>query len=289
MKSLAEYVTLFEAHTISLASGATAHYREANRGAKRTIIIIHGITGTHYSMLQMAGLWAERGDHVIAIDLPGHGKSDRVTISEFNHLADWLNEVILAIYPSGDFVLVGNSFGSSVGAAYARKYGLRGKSGLILGAPIPSVNKLLQKLEKLSTYLPDVLIRKVYYENALLELIRMRVLLAKLSPQQVRRIVRDMIRTEAVLVQHGYAFGHLMPYNYEADPLGAPFANDIRRRTRVIHGNKDRIAGRDVHKRMVKVAGQENVIVVKNSGHLVHVEALPELTRAIDELSTPDK
>lgn len=286
MKSLAEYATLFATRTLTLASGESVHYREANPAAKRTIIIIHGITGTHYSMLQMAGVWAERGDHVIAIDLPGHGKSDRIAISEFNHLADWLNEVILAIYPTGNFILMGNSFGSSVCAAYAAKYGLRDKSGLVLGAPIPSVNVVLRQLERLSTIIPDWIVMKVYYQNLLLELIRMRVLLARFSSKQLRGRLRESLRSEAALVQHGYAFGHLMPYNYAASPLQTPLIEDVRRRTMVVHGVKDRIAGRDVNRRMREWLGDDQVIVAPRSGHLVHIEAIPELDQAIDRLTS---
>ena len=282
MKTLAEYAKLFRSDTLTLESGRKVHYAEANKDAKKTIIIVHGITGTHYSMLQMAGPWAERGDHIIAVDLPGHGKSDRIAIGDFTHLADWLHEVIVALYPKGAFVLVGNSFGSSVCMAYAYQYGLRGNSGLVLGAPIPDVHKVVRTFEKISTRLPDKLVSLVYYQNHLIELVRMWALLSTLRSKKLRAHLRESLRSEAAFVQHSYAFRQLMPHNYEYSPFARTIDDLLRRKTRVVYGTKDRIAGKNVGKAMRQWIGDDYVIEVKNSGHLVHVEAVPELTEAID-------
>ena len=284
MKSLADYAKLFHSHTLTLTDGAKVHYVEANKGAKKTIIVVHGITGTHYSMLQMCGVWAERGDHVIAFDLPGHGKSDRISIGDFTHLADWLNECITKTYPKGDFILMGNSFGSSVCAAYAYSYGLRGQSGLVLGAPIPDVHKVIRTLEKISTRLPDKLISVIYYQNRLIEMVRMWVLLSTLRSKQLRGRVRESLRSEAKLVQHAYAFRQLMPHNYEYNPFARAIDDLLRQKTRVVYGKKDRIAGKSVGKAMRQWIGDDYVIEVKQSGHLVHVEAVAELTEAVDDL-----
>jgi pimeloyl-ACP methyl ester carboxylesterase len=269
---------------LTLKNGAKVHYVEANKDAKKTIIVVHGITGTHYSMFQMTGVWAERGDHVITFDLPGHGKSDRIAIGDFTHLADWLDECISTLYPKGNFVLMGNSFGSSVCAAYAYTYGLRDSSGLVLGAPIPDVHKVIRFLEKISTRLPDKLISVVYYQNRLIEMIRIWALLSTLRSKQLRSRVRESLRSEAKLVQHSYAFRQLMPYNYKYNPFARTIDDLLRQKTRVVYGKKDKIAGKSVGKAMRQWIGDDYVIEVKSSGHLVHVEAVPELTDAVDEL-----
>lgn len=283
-KTLADYAHLFGSYMLTLKNGDKVHYVEANPKGKRTIIVVHGITGTHYSMLQMAGPWAERGDRVIVLDLPGHGKSSRIELTDFVHLADWLDEIIKQIYPQGDFALVGNSFGSSVCVAYALTHGLRGESGMVLGAPIPHVHKLIRLLEKISTRLPDSFVAKVYYENNLIELLRMWALLSTLRSRQLRERSRESLRSEAPLVQHAYAFRYLMPHNYAYDPFSRPLSKKLQAKTRVIHGSKDKIAGKQVGKSVRRWIDEKYVVEVKQSGHLVHIEAVPELTAAIDEV-----
>lgn len=284
MKTLAEYAQLFHSHTMTLPNGAAVHYLEANKGAKKTILVVHGITGTHYSMLQMAGAWAERGDHVIVVDLPGHGQSAQINVANFTHLAEWLHEIIVKLYPKGKFVLVGNSFGSSVCAAYALLYGLREGSGMVLGAPIPSVHKVIRMLEKLSTKLPDTFVRKVYYQNNVIELVRMWALLSTVRSKKKRERLRESLRSEAALVQHGYAFRQLMPHNYAYQPFLKPLSRELQQKTRVVYGAKDKIAGKHAGSAMRRWIDDKYVIEVKQSGHLVHIEAIPELTQAVDEV-----
>ena len=281
MKSLVDYAALFTEHTLRLARNVNVYYREANPNGRRTIIVVHGITGTHYSMLQAAGVWAEAGDHVIAIDLPGHGKSDPIAIRSFHDLADWLHEVIEKVYPEGDYILMGNSFGSNVCAGYASIYGLRGGSSMVLGAPIPSINRVLRSIERLTATLPNRLTLRIYYANRAVEPLRMMVLLGQQKNQEARKMLRESIRSEGPLVRHRYAFGHLMPHYYAYDPYSRELPDDVACRTIAVIGEKDRVAGRTSIRAMQRWLGDDRVKRVPHSGHLVHIEAVPELTEAI--------
>ncbi len=284
MKTLKHYATLFTEQTIYLGDGTKVHFREANAGASKTYIVVHGLTGTHYSMLQMAGVWAERGIHVIALDLPGHGKSDRIEVTHFRDMGVWLHDVIETVFPDGAFTLVGNSFGSSVCMTYVQQFGLRPGCTLLLGAPIPTVSKTWRSLERLSTKLPDGLVMRVYYQNNLIEFIRMWVLLGNIQRKLLRERTRESIRSEAAMVQHRYAFSMLMPALYRHNPFDDVLEPSVIERTMSVTGAKDRIAGSKTAKTMQRLLGDHRVLI-GNSGHLVHVEALPEVDEALHILS----
>jgi pimeloyl-ACP methyl ester carboxylesterase len=281
MKTLQQLAEQF-AELDAEISGNSVHYAEANPDASLPIIVVHGLTGTHYSMFQMAGVWAEQGKHVIAIDLPGHGASDEIEIRTFDDVADWLDRVISRLIPSGDFLLVGNSFGCGVVVAYTHKFGLRGKSRMILTAPIPSISPFYYRLERLTAGVNDRIARLFYYENRLLEPLRTSVLLGDSKNRMLRARVSESIRSEGHLVKHRYAFMHLMPANYTADPLSKKLPEDVAVRTMSFSGDADAIAPKSVHDHMKRIVGQKRVVEIANCGHLVHIEGVVRVTEALN-------
>ena len=283
--SLSQYREGFHSKYIQLINGASVHYVEANPQGVRTVIIVHGITGTHYSMLPMASEWMRLGDRVLVVDLPGHGRSNRIAVASFDDMAHWLHEVIQQLCPAQSFVLVGNSFGSGVCAQYARIYGLREECGMVLGAPIPTLAPTMQKLERITSRLPEKIMQAIYYSNRLAEPLRISILLRQHHNKNARHLVSEMIRNEGPLVQHRYAFGVLMPSYYRANVFSTPLPKDIRRRTIVVHGDADRLAGREVYMLMQDfMKGSGNVVVAPRCGHLVHVEAIDAQMSAVDSL-----
>jgi len=282
MKTLRALAKNFEEIDVEIA-GKHVHYAEANRGASKPIFVVHGLTGTHYSMFQMAGVWAEQGKHVIAIDLPGHGASDEIQIRTFDDVADWLDGVIARLIPKGDFTLVGNSFGCSVAVAYTHKFGLRGESQMVLTAPIPSIPPLYYRLERLTAGVPDRIARVLYYENRLVEPLRISVLLGDSRNTMLRSRVSESIRSEGHMVNHRYAFLALMPAHYAASPLSKKLPQHIARRTRSFSGDADEIAPKNVHDHMKNIIGEERVIRIDNCGHLVHIEGVNVVTAYIDK------
>ena len=287
--SLSGYREGFHSKYVQLGDKTRVHYVEANPSGARTVIIVHGITGTHYSMLPMASEWMCLGDRVLAVDLPGHGRSDRIDVATFDDVAHWLHRVIQELCPNEPFVLIGNSFGSGVCAQYTRIYGLRERSGMVLGAPIPTLAPIMQKLERTTARLPEKIMQAIYYSNLLAEPLRISVLLQQRRNKNARHLVSEMIRNEGPLVQHRYAFGVLMPSYYRANVFSVPLPKGVRRRTIVVHGDADRLAGRDVHMLMGNfMKGSGNVVVASRCGHLVHVEAIDVQMRAVDSLREMD-
>lgn len=281
-KTLAHYASLFNERTLQLSNGKTVFYREANPGKGQAILVVHGITGTHYSMLQMAGVWAEHGRHVIVVDLPGHGRSDRIGVGHFRDLADWLHLVIQRLLPDQPITLVGNSFGSAVCFSYLSHYELPDNSRVVLGAPTPVISRLSYLLEQASKLFPEWLLNYAYYRNPLVEFIRMSVLLADIRSDLMRARLRESLRSEAKVVQHKYAMG-LTKRMAQDKPFEQTLRSDaIHKNIYVVHGDKDKIAHRHTGEIMIRLLPDAHVIKADKCGHLVHIEAVPSLNEAID-------
>lgn len=281
LQSLAYYEQFFEHKITQLEDGHVVSYRESNPDAEKTIVVVHGITGTHYSMLQMAGAWAERGAHVIALDLPGHGGSDRIQAKHFKDIADWLHEVITHLSLTQTLTLVGNSFGSAVCFSYLCHYDLPKGSNVVLGAPTPTISRLSTRLEQASKLFPERLLNYAYYRNRLVESIRMRVLLADIKNDHLRDRLRESLRSEAKAVQHKYAMS-LTALMARDKPFYQPLrSDDVQYQITVIHGDTDKIAHPEVNRHMREILPYATIIEAPKSGHLVHIEALDSLDRAV--------
>jgi pimeloyl-ACP methyl ester carboxylesterase len=92
---------------------------------ERTIVFIHGLSGSWQNWLENLPHFAAAGHRVVAFDLPGFGESEmpgeKISIPGYGRFVDRLLEE-LAIGPA---VIVGNSMGGFIGAEVAIQYPAR--------------------------------------------------------------------------------------------------------------------------------------------------------------------
>jgi pimeloyl-ACP methyl ester carboxylesterase len=95
---------------------------EAGRGNAREILLVHGIGQEAARDFREHIAWLQKSFHVVAVDLPGFGQSDKANVlyspanyaRVLKHVADrWLRR---------PFVLVGHSMGAVVSLRYAAAY-----------------------------------------------------------------------------------------------------------------------------------------------------------------------
>jgi pimeloyl-ACP methyl ester carboxylesterase len=94
---------------------------ERNAGAPETVLLVHGYGSSSASYLPIVKDLAARF-HVLAIDLPGFGKSDR---REGDYSPEALADVLAAVLDRKGVTradVVGHSWGSSVVLAFARRH-----------------------------------------------------------------------------------------------------------------------------------------------------------------------
>lgn len=110
------------------ADNVSLHYRTwLSDGTKGNILLIHGLGGSTFSFRNNAEALSEAGYHVIAVDLPAFGYSDRKR--NLSHSQDnrarllWLmiDEIEDKHGFEGDWILVGHSMGASTTLAMANQ------------------------------------------------------------------------------------------------------------------------------------------------------------------------
>ena len=90
--------------------------------AERTLFFIHGFGGSAMQWEQQLVEFADRS-RVVALDLRGHGSSDRPASGyTLDGLIGDIEQVVAALHLPPRFVLLGHSFGGALAASYAVKH-----------------------------------------------------------------------------------------------------------------------------------------------------------------------
>lgn len=118
---------------------------QASEGAP-AIFFLHGAGMDSTVWVMPARYFARHGYRVMALDLPGHGKSDGPALDSVDDMADWLGRLIDATsVGSSEVTLVGHSMGTLVCMSLAaRRPELVSKLVLLAtSAPMPVADVLL--------------------------------------------------------------------------------------------------------------------------------------------------
>src|SRR5437016_10357024 len=95
---------------------------EAGRGNAREILLVHGIGEEAARDFRDHIAWLKKSFHVVAVDLPGFGQSDKANAlySPGNYAR--VLKVVAGRFLHGPFALVGHSMGAVVSLRYAATY-----------------------------------------------------------------------------------------------------------------------------------------------------------------------
>ncbi len=132
--------------------------------AKPSIVFIHGVVNDHSVWILQTRYFAHHGFNVLAIDLPGHGKSEGDCPKTVEEAAD----VVLALLKAAglkEAALVGHSWGSLIAlhaASLAPHHGLRITHLALVGTAFPmkvspalldaSLNEPMKAIEMVNTF-----------------------------------------------------------------------------------------------------------------------------------------
>jgi len=100
------------------------------------IVFIHGALNDHSDWTLPARWFAHHGHAVLAVDLPGHGRSAGAPLSSMEALADWLLAVLDAAGVA-QAALVGHSMGSLIGLEAAARAPQRVGALVLVGTAVP--------------------------------------------------------------------------------------------------------------------------------------------------------
>lgn len=116
--------------------------------AKATVVFIHGVGQDHTIWVLPTRFFARHERNVLAVDLPGHGRSGGEALKTIEEMADWLVE-LLDVLQVERAAVVGHSMGSLVALDLASRHPGRVRSLALVGVSVPLAvsEQLLQSAE----------------------------------------------------------------------------------------------------------------------------------------------
>jgi len=104
--------------------------------SKPTVVFVHGAGLDHSWWGLQSRYFGYHGFNVLAVDLPGHGRSDGPPLASIEGMSDW----ILALLNASKIeksVLVGHSMGSLIALEFAARYPDRAQKLALIGTAYP--------------------------------------------------------------------------------------------------------------------------------------------------------
>jgi pimeloyl-ACP methyl ester carboxylesterase len=104
--------------------------------AKPTVVFVHGAGLDHSSFGLQSRYFGYHGRNVLALDLPGHGRSEGPALSDIRGMADWVSEVLKTLkIPKA--AIVGHSMGSLVTLEFAARHPGKAERIVFIGIAFP--------------------------------------------------------------------------------------------------------------------------------------------------------
>jgi pimeloyl-ACP methyl ester carboxylesterase len=101
-----------------------------------TVVFVHGAANDHSVWALQSRYFAHHGRNVLAVDLPGHGRSGGTALASVEAIADWLPALLDAASASAA-ALVGHSLGSLAVLAAAARHPDRVTRIALVGPAVP--------------------------------------------------------------------------------------------------------------------------------------------------------
>jgi pimeloyl-ACP methyl ester carboxylesterase len=276
----------FTERSVTLADGVRLRLVEAGPADGPPVLLVHGFGASAYQWRRLMPALAERGWHVLAPDLPGHGFSQiELADGEYSRAAQarrmWLLLDALGIVRAP---IIGHSMGGAIAAEMSWQHPERVERLALLSpagfGKVPSRAVVMQ-------YIPDALapLGRPFASVAAARLILGDVYgpggkwlpedeRELLAPYDQPAIFRSMLRT-------------LKEFNFllhRPDALAA-----LPEGTLVVFGTHDKVVSpNDLPSRMAHVPGGR-LVMLERIGHLPQVEAAEEVATLLGDYLEPSR
>lgn len=120
-------------------AGRKSYAYTANRpfdASLPTIVFVHGAANDHSVWSLQSRYFAYHGWNALAVDLPGHGRSQGAALDNVGALAQWLVAFLDAVGVAGCWI-VGHSMGSLIGLEAAARHPSRVNGLVLVGTAVP--------------------------------------------------------------------------------------------------------------------------------------------------------
>ncbi len=101
-----------------------------------SVMFIHGAANDHSVWALQSRYFAYHGWNVLAVDLPGHGKSPEPLLSSIEAMADWCS-ALLSQAGANQAAIVGHSMGSLIAVEFAARHAAQVSKLVLVGTAFP--------------------------------------------------------------------------------------------------------------------------------------------------------
>lgn len=240
-------------------------------GDRDSIVFVHGSGMDHTVWTLFARHFARHGRNVIAVDLPGHGRSTGSPKASIEDMSDWIIDVLdeLAIERAA---IVGHSLGSLVALDCAARHAARVRAIALVGttAPMPVSDAILDAAAANAPAAFNLLTQYGYSKRHLYG--------GNSNPGMwmVGSSLRLLERSAP-----GVLFADMQACNNYQQ--GLTNAARVQCPVRVVMGDGDRLTPLRGAGPLLNALPEPQVTVIKGAGHTVMVEAPNELLNALKD------
>ncbi len=245
--------------------GIQVHYKEAApAGGSEVLLILHGWGASSESWAALQQVLSKQGFRVIAIDLPGFGRSNPPAVAwGVQEYGDFIEQFVSAIGLE-KFFLLGHSFGGQIAISFTVQHQELVKK-LILAAP-PGIRRppgFKEIMLSVISRAASVFLWFVPSKNA-------REMLKKLGYRLIKR--RDYIKAEGVMRE--------VMQRVIREDLFSIFSQ-IRVPTLIVWGNDDKLVPvKDAYTLMREIP-HSAVEIILGAGHAPHLKTPEKLSQLV--------
>lgn len=254
-----------------MVDGANVHYQEFGEKTDPTIILIHGYTASVYVWKTTAPMLAEKGFHVIAIDLLGFGYSEKPRWFDYSiqsqarMISRFMDRIGI-----GRAIVAGSSYGGAVAATLALDYPQRVEKLVLIDAVINDEVKSHPILKLASVRGIGEVITPFLSDSKLFLRYRMHSTLAKANHRMITKDRIDSIRRPLAAADGHHAL-LATSRNWSANRIEED-ASLIDQPTLIIWGEEDNVIpiknGYKLHDEILN----SRFVVLKDCGHVPQEE-----------------
>jgi len=257
------------------------HYWEHSTNKKPTLILVHGITGSHEGFQYMVPLLADY--HLIVPDLPGFGVSplphDNLTLVELGTL---LADFIEALHLKDKPFILGHSMGSLVVAETLAQQPKLVHHKVIFASPVPT------PIGRLDARRPGAMLTKGYYTlSRIIPRLSKSKIITRLSTK-VMITTKDKTLKRAIYEHHYGNLNYISSiawYSRLYKEVNSKGMSDYKTTLSafdvlVVSGERDMVTPLK-HQKKAAAALATRLEIIPGVGHLAHYERPQELVAAI--------